>query len=614
VALALVLALVAAACAPDEEEEAAEPRQEEAQRGGTFRAEMESFVMECNFDPSCEFVSYWLMVYTNSFLRPLMNYRHVEGEEGLEIFPDLAADMPEISEDGLTYTFTLKDGVMFGPPLDREVTSQDVAYAFRRLASAPQENPYTYYYEGVVDGFELQDASPEDIEIAGIETPDDKTFVLTLTRPTPDILFRLAMPATAPIPEEVAGCFTQGGEYGRYAISSGPYMLEGSEDLDASSCETLEPIAGLEPERTFSLVRNPNYDAATDDPEMRSNFPDGFQVSVNTNVDDIFNKIEAGELESSPDDPPAQFLRRYADDRERMPTNVVDVLWYIAMNLTTPPFDDIHVRKAVNLAIDKEGLLRSAGGPLVGEIATHILPPTLGGFPPDEYNPYETPNNAGDVEAAKAEMQQSVYDSDGDGVCDAPECSGVLHLTRNEAPWTEFSPIIEDNLAQIGIELRSRELEGGVAYETASTTSNNIPFSSHAGWGKDWPDASTFFEALFTSGAIQRGPGVNNNIPLVGVTSEINEERRLEIEGNLEDVPSIDDQFEECNQLELGQERIGCFNELDVTLTEDVVPYVPYRWDQETHLLSESVSQWAFDQNAGEMAFAHIAVDAGQQQ
>jgi peptide/nickel transport system substrate-binding protein len=604
-------ALLAAACQADEPGPEQSPQR--AQKGGTFRAEMEGLVMNCNFDPTCEFVSYWNMTFTNVFLRPLMNYRHVAGQRGLEVLPDLAADLPEISEDGLTYTFTLKDGVMFGPPVSREVTSEDVAYAFKRTASQPQGNPYTKYYEGVIEGFEVQKKSPEEIEISGIETPDAKTLVIRLVSAAPDILFRLAMPATAPIPAEVANCFDQSGDYGRFAIATGPYMIEGSENLNISSCEAMEPISGFEPDRSLSLVRNPDYDPSTDNPEMRSSNPDRFEFAVNTNVQDIFNKIDANELESTPDDPPAQFIRKYADDRRRLPVNPLEVIWYLGMNLTQPPFDDIHVRKAVNLVIDKDGLLRSAGGSLTGEIATHILHESLGGLPQSEYDPYATPDFAGDAELAKEEMAQSRYDTDGDGVCDAPECKNVLHLTRNEHPWTEFTPAIEDNLSQIGIELRTRELEGGAAYETASTTSANIPFTSHLGWGKDWPDASTIFALTLGSGGIQPGPGVNNNTSLVGITPELNQERSLEIEGNLENVPSVDEKLDECTAIPLGQERLDCFVELDRIVMEDVVPWVPYRWDQETHLLSESLVKWEFDQNAGEMALAHIAVDASKQ-
>lgn len=603
-AVAAALSLVAAACRPG----AGPRRPTEGLEGGTLRIEMTDFVMDCGFDPTCEFVSYWLMVNTNVFLRPLMNYRHVEGDAGGEILPDLAADLPEVSDDGLTYTFTLRDGVMFGPPVSREVTSQDVAYAFQRMSSESQAAQYASYYEGTIEGLEVQDAPAEDVQITGIETPDDKTIVFRLAQETPDFLFRLAMPATAPIPREVASCFTQSAEYGRFAISSSSYMLEGSDQLDISSCDAMEPISGFDPNRQFVLVRNPNYDAATDDPEVRSNLPDRIEITINTNVDDIFARIEAGEVETAPEPVPPELLRKYADDRERLALNPVDVTWYITMNLTAPPFDDLAVRRAVNFVLDKSGLQRAWGGPLVGEVATHIIPPTMGGLPAEEYDPYPSPDHAGDVEAAKEEMRQSKYDSDGDGVCDAPECRNVLHINRNIPPWTEYGPIIEDNLSQIGIELRTRELESGTAYTTIQSTSRNVPIASNAGWGKDWADPRTFTQLLFTGAAIQREGNVNYS--LVGVTPEINEEGNLGVTGTLERVPSIDEQFNACDVLPLGQGRTDCFNDLDRTLMEEVAPWVPYRWAVENHLLASTVTQWEFDQAAGEMALAHMAVQS----
>ncbi len=107
------------------------------------------------------------------------------------------------------------------------------------------------------------------------------------------------MPATAPIPQEVAKCYTQAAEYGRYVISSGPYMIDGSDKLDITSCATQKPISGFNPNTGLNLVRNPNYDPATDDAEIRQSNPDRFEISVNTNLDNIFAKIERGELEGS---------------------------------------------------------------------------------------------------------------------------------------------------------------------------------------------------------------------------------------------------------------------------------------------------------------------------
>ncbi len=65
-----------------------------------------------------------------------------------------------------------------------------------------------------------------------------------------------------------------------------------------------------------------------------------------------------------------------------------DRTWYITMNLTQPPFDDIHVRKALNWVMDKAGLQRAWGGPIKGEIANHIVPDTMFNGDLDDYDPY----------------------------------------------------------------------------------------------------------------------------------------------------------------------------------------------------------------------------------
>ena len=210
-----------------------------------------------------------------------------------KFIPGLAKSW-ELAPDGLTWTFELRGGLRYAPPFqDTPITSLDVVHALERTArvTSPQLGYPSYYMS--IRGFEDYASGSAD-SIAGLETPDDRTLVVRITEATGDLVYRFSLPATAPIPEEVAGCFTESGEYGRYAISSGPYMFEGSGELDVTSCDTMEPIAGFEPERSFVLVRNPDYDEATDSPEMRSNNPDRIEVVINNNLDDIFAKIEAG--------------------------------------------------------------------------------------------------------------------------------------------------------------------------------------------------------------------------------------------------------------------------------------------------------------------------------
>jgi peptide/nickel transport system substrate-binding protein len=617
--LLVVLVMIGAACGGDGDDGGTTGPTGDtvAEGGGTYRVETDGIAYTSGGDPTGEYLGLSFGILSNLLDRTLLTYYHSSGENGNSLVPDLAEDFPEVSADGLTYTFHLKDGIMFGPPLSREITSADVEFAFRRMATESLVAQYGFYYYGLIDGLELGE-DPGAGGIPGIETPDDKTIVFHLTRIAPEFEFLVAMPAAGPMPEEVAGCFTEAGEYGRYVVSSGPYMYEGTEALDASSCDALEasgPIAGFDPEDHSYFVRNPDYDPATDDPEVRENNVDEIRIDLNTNLADIFDKIERGELDGhvGSGNPPADVLQRYSTDEALQPMLVTgqdDRTWYITMNLAAAPFDDIHVRKAANLVMDKAGILQAWGGDINGEIATHIQPPALTGGSPtsEEYDPYATPNFAGDVDAAMDEMRQSVYDTDGDGLCDAPECSGVVMVNRNTSPWTESEAVVVDSLAQIGIEVDVREAEDH--YTIMQTVSNEVPISMNPGWGKDFPDSSSFVGFLFD------GRGIacegNYNYSLVGLTQDKADECGIEFE----DVESVDADIDNCKQVALEGDVDAtnqCWIALDERLMEEIVPWVPYLWPTIITTIGPAVTAWDFDQFAGTTAFSKVAVDPSQQ-
>ncbi len=623
IALVLVVSLVGAACGEDGGDEGTETKGGtgelgEVQKGGVWRNELTSFEFTGGFDPTGEYLSWSFALHGQLLHRNLITYKHVKGAEGNELVPDLAEEVPEPSEDGLTYTFNIKDGIEFAPPVDREIVCDDFAYSLGRIDVEEVVAQYGSYFDGTIEGMDGPKPYKGEVEIpSGVNCIDDKTLELTLTRPTPDILFRLAMPAAAPIPAEVADCFNgeKAGAYGPYQISSGPYMFEGLDEMDISSCETIQDTApsGFDPNKQLILVRNPNYDAATDSPEVRENNPERFEFTINTNEKDIFDKIQAGELEDSVEGPLPDTLQDYATDEElnkRLLVAAGDRTWYITMNLTEPPFDDIHVRKAANYVLDKAAIQRVWGGKLAGDVATHILPPDVtGGHPTgEEYDPYPSEGFAGDVEAAKEEMALSKYDSDGDGVCDDDVCKNIFHVNRKESPHSEMTPIIEQSFAQIGLELKTQELLD--AYPVVSTVSKELPVSTYPGWGKDYPDAFTFVGFLFRGGDKILCEG-NYNYSLVGI-----DEQQFEQcggEGNVEDIPNVDDEIQECVDIPDAEQRNDCWVEFDKMLMEDVVPWVPYLWEQHTGVFAPTVTQYDFDQNAGETSYAHVAVDASQQ-
>jgi peptide/nickel transport system substrate-binding protein len=356
----------------------------------------------------------------------------------------------------------------------------------------------------------------------------------------------------------------------------------------------------------MTLVRNPNYNQATD--PWRRNYPDVFQFVVNSNADDIFNKVQAGQYDDEVSSPSPKVLRQYVTNsslKKRLLPNIGDRTWYLTMNLTQPPFDDIHVRKAMNYIIDKQALRLAWGGALEGQIATHIVPPVLYNNGLSEYDPYATPNESGDLKKAQAEMKQSKYDPGHTGSCTASACKGVLMIGDVRSVDNRMIPVIQADAKKIGITFTVRQING--AYTTIQTTSKNIPISERPGWGKDYADPSTFFAELFSSGAII--PSGNTNYSLVGITPALNASKKLGVKGDLSNVPSVDPDINAC-QKKLAQARITCWENLDKTLMTKVVPWVPYLWANNVVIVGPNVTHWNYDQFSDGTAYSQVSVKA----
>lgn len=593
--------LVAAACEP-----LTQPRQPRAPviARGTLRHELIDMPFDRDLDPTSEYTSLGFALFSNLLLRPLMNYRHVSGDDGTEVLPDLAADMPVISPDGLTYEFTLRDDVRFGPPLDREVTSHDVAYAFERMATPSAGARYDFYFTSAIAGMRAFSAGATD-SIEGIETPDDDTIVFRLRQPTGDFLKRLAMPAAAPLPEEIAACFSEPGEYGRYLVTTGPYMIEGSEDI-GKVCAALRPARGFVPERRLTLVRNPNYDPATDDPYIRSALFRRYEMTVRDDSDQIYRRIQAGKVDITSGMPGLEEIRRYASRprlRSHLHIESGDRIWYISMTLTQPPFDDVYVRRAVNHVLDKDFLVRTWGGDVFGNVATHILPNEMLGGALSSFDPYPSRNHSGNVIAARREMARSRYDADADGICDVSACRDIIHITRSAAPWPAMTGIIQSSFRKIGLELDTREKDD--AYSVIQNLPNDAAITSAPGWVKDYPDPFSFIGFLFDGRNIRAT--ANTNYALVGLTDE--HAADLGIPVPQRPVPSVDHDIDRCVAMLEEDVRRQCWADLDRKLMTEVVPWIPYLEANKVLITSDAISPYEYDQFSGEISFAHIGID-----
>ena len=268
------------------------------------------------------------------------------------------------------------------------------------------------------------------------------------------------------------------------------------------------------------------------------------------------------------------------------------------MNLTRPPFDDVHVRRAVNFVMDRVGLRKAWGGAAAGSVATHIAPDAILNNKLKGYAPYG--NGSGDVKKAMAEMKLSKYDKNKDGLCDASVCKNIFTIHGDSRP-AAMIPVMEASMKKIGITLKTRILKD--AYTPIQTPRQNVPFSSQPSWGKDYADATTFYGPLFDGRNII--PRNNTNYSLLGITPA--QAKKLGVKGTLTDVPSVNADLDKCAPT-LGGARVACYAALDKKLTTQIVPWVPYLWSYVNNVVSKNVTKWDFDQFGSTPAYAHVAV------
>jgi peptide/nickel transport system substrate-binding protein len=605
IALVAVLGMIAVACGDKTNTSSQQSAGSAPVKGGTLQLALEADVSNA-YDPQKEYAALSFEFFRCCMLRTLVAFPGTEADQGgNDMQPDLATEAPTTqnggeSADGLTYTFHIKPGLMYAPPLqDTEITAQGFINALQRESdSKASAQGYPFYYSPI-EGFDDADGGP----ISGLSSPDPHTLVIKLTTPTGDFPYRMTMPATAPIPDKVSDGHVK--DYGRFLVASGPYMFQGSENLDFSvAAADQTPVSGYVPGRSMTLVRNPSWK----DDDLRPAYVNEIDVAIGGTSKDLAQKVDNGEIDMELDGvPPPEQIQAYQSDPNRadqVHSDPSDGTRYLAMNMAVPPFDDVHVRRAVEYVVNKDALRRTRGGPLFGQIAGHFIPSTLLGGLNADLNPYATPNNEGDVAKAKAEMMQSKYDTNQDGLCDAPECSGILTISDSADPYPAQDAILVDNFKQIGMEL---DVKSGdrytFMYDKCLTPGDQTPFCPSIGWFKDYPDALTFGPPTMGSESIG-----SFDIPMAGASPE-----QLKQYGyTVTSVPSFDATFAKCSALPIGQERLQCWADADKEIM-DAAPVVPWLFDDDVDLTGDRITNYTYDSSAGLMSLDHIALVNGGQ-
>ncbi|MFC7219061.1 ABC transporter substrate-binding protein [Streptomyces polyrhachis] len=413
--------------------------------------------------------------FARYYTRQLVTYKAGPGKESTELVPDMATAKAEVSADGKTYKYTLKDGVKWedGKP----VTSKDIKYGIERIWAQDVLSGGPIYLQQVLDPEgeykgPYKDTSKDKLGLKAIETPDDKTIIFKLPKPNSDFEQMLAMPSATPVRQDM----DTKEKYTLKPFSNGPYKID-----------EYTPTKGLK------LSRNTNWDAATD--EVRKALPDTISVTLTTNADDMDKRLIAGEydldLNATGIGQAARASALSPKSRGNVDNPQTGFIRYAVMPQTVAPFDNIECRKAVIVGADHKSLQTARGGPQAGgEIATNMLPPAIGGADPN-YDPYEVKaHETGDVAKAKEHLK----------ACGKPDGFKTTIAVRNNKPLeVATAESLQASLKKVGIEA---EID---AYDGAQTSGiigapDNVKKKGYGiiimGWGADFPTGQGFSQPL----------------------------------------------------------------------------------------------------------------------
>jgi peptide/nickel transport system substrate-binding protein len=372
------------------------------------------------------------------FLYDTLVYRDFDGYK-----PYLASDW-EISEDGRTVTFQLRDDVVFhdGTAFNAEV----VAFNIDRLRQAGPRSP----------------ASNGVAEIESVEVVAEFTVRFNFVEPSAILFSTLSTPYAAMVSPTAVEEF--GEEFGQHPVGSGPFMMESWS-------------AGQE----VVLAANPNYKWP---PEVIENqgrpYIDRVVFRVIPDPVSQINAFENNEVDVLFVNNPGHLGRLRQNPDVELVENVLNSLVYLGFNTSRPPFDDVKVRQALAHAVNKQEIVELALGG-IGEEAFAPLAPTLPGHDPS-LKDFEL---AYDPERSMELLQEAGFEQNADG--EWTRNGSLLQLTvvtSTRAPNEAIATLIQSQMKEIGVGINIQQLEAAAVMEVTAKGEYDAMI-----WRYDWNDA-----------------------------------------------------------------------------------------------------------------------------
>jgi peptide/nickel transport system substrate-binding protein len=433
-------------------------------RGGTLR--LSGTVRPNSLDPAFELVGSWegaqlpRLVYDS-----LVTFDNSPGPDGLRLVPDLAEQVPNATDHGTTYLFRLRPGIRYST--GRHLEASDFRRAFERIFRA--RAPARSNYRSIVGAAGCIRQSADCDLSRGVVTNDRaRTVVFHLRAPDPAFLYELTLFAfAAPVPPGVP-------------------------DRDLG----YRPVAGTGPYRFvrtghtgLRLERNPYFREWSHAAQPDGN-PAVIEWRFPPTHDQEIADIEAGRADWTFDFIPVSQLREIQRLRPaQLHVNPAFIVEFIPLNTTKTPFDNLKVRQAFNLAIDRREIARLYGGSTIGAPLCQSLPPGLPGYV--RYCPYtRQPNASGTYNGPDLARARRLVRESGK--------LGAHVVVRGSSDATAIPPREPTYIARV---LRSLGFKVTLRIEPAAVMNHedrhDYQLSVDGDWLLDFPNAASFLPPFF---------------------------------------------------------------------------------------------------------------------
>ncbi|MGY9049380.1 hypothetical protein P775_03630 [Puniceibacterium antarcticum] len=455
---------------------------QDAHRGGTMH--LMAVASGGTLDPQINYTAQFWQLYSATY-DGLVAFKKADGPESNTVVPDLAAEMPTVSADGKTYTFTLRKGVKFSNGDD--VTTEDVVASLRRIfkVSSPTSGSF---YNGIV-GAEDCLSSPADCTLEGGVIADGtaNTVTINLVAADPEFLFKLSAPHASILPKGTASK-----DMGNTPIpGTGTYMFT---SYDANNSLTME--------------RNPHFVEWSVDAQPEG-YADTIEYKFGGTEESAVNAVMNGQADWSFDPLPADRLAELSTNAtDQLHVHAQSAWWYAPMNVNISPFNDVRARQALNYAVDRNALVSVFGGPALAQPVCQILPPD---FPGHEDSCIYTQDpgdtwSAPDMDKARALVAES-----------GTKGEKVNVVTEDNAASRGVGTYLQSVLSDLGYDATVQTVSGDIQFTYIQNTNNNVQISVTQ-WYMDYPAASNFLNVLFGCGSFH--PGSDSSINIAGFCDE----------------------------------------------------------------------------------------------